>query len=823
MPESIRLNTLFGKELIKRASKSIDDLLKWETQNMPDAEPPIEVGGSTKMDFQGANSLYFWELFFHMPFLVAWRLNLEQRYQESADWLHYIFNPYRKLNTEDFNAGNSENNEQLHYWGVRPLVENPTSQCSRLLGPSDPDQIAVSCPVHYRKAVYMRYVHNMIDRGDAAYRELTPDGLTSAKLWYVAALDLMGERPDTAYTSEWEPKELQEFLEQRSTKLRLLEKEYASELSFLPVVHDVTMRSADTEGFKDPLNTELLEIWTTLESRLYNLRHSLTLDGKPLSLPLFAPPANPRELLAQLSRGGGGLGSLTLAAVAIPPYRFPLMMSKAQQAVDMLTQYGNTLLNLLERKDARDTEQLQLTQQLELLGFTLDLQQQAITMAQASLEGLTISQRAAQQRRDHYRALYDENISSTESAAMDLRTAAGVATTVAQPLLIAAGAASVAPNIFGLANGGMQYGAPLNAAGAVAQMVGSVLEITAQRLDASEMYRRRRQDWEIQYKQADEEITQIAHQMEVQKLQLQSNRTQLQQIQAQQKQTKAMAEFLSTRFTGAALYQWLIGQLSALYFQAHDAVVSLCVAAEASWQYEMGEFTTRFIQPGAWSDMYKGLLAGETLKLALHRMDQAYLMRNERKLEIVKTISLKTLLEEDWEKQRKNGKLEFELKEQLFDEDYPGHYSRQLVAVTVSLPTVIGPYQDVRATLTQVSNALLTQPDIEGAKYLLGKSQDAGDHIKLNLRASQQVVLSSGIDDSGLFVLNFGDERYLPFEGTGAISKWQLSFPNAESDSQKALLDHLTDVIVRVHYTAKDGGSSFAQAVSGELQSNAAS
>ncbi|MBK9227461.1 MAG: hypothetical protein IPL67_10515 [Ignavibacteria bacterium] len=36
---------------------------------------------------------------------------------------------------------------------------------------------------------------------------------------------------------------------------------------------------------------------------------------------------------------------------------------------------------------------------------------------------------------------------------------------------------------------------------------------------------------------------------------------------------------------------------------------------------------------------------------------------------------------------------------------------------------------------------------------------------------------STGQNDSGVFELNFRDERYLPFENTGAISSWRLELP----------------------------------------------
>jgi hypothetical protein len=66
------------------------------------------------------------------------------------------------------------------------------------------------------------------------------------------------------------------------------------------------------------------------------------------------------------------------------------------------------------------------------------------------------------------------------------------------------------------------------------------------------------------------------------------------------------------------------------------------------------------------------------------------------------------------------------------------------------------------------------------------------------------------VDDAGMFEMNFGDDRYLPFEGTGAVSRWRLDMP---LDSN--LIDYATisDIVVRLRYTALDGGAKFAQDV----------
>lgn len=136
-----------------------------------------------------------------------------------------------------------------------------------------------------------------------------------------------------------------------------------------------------------------------------------------------------------------------------------------------------------------------------------------------------------------------------------------------------------------------------------------------------------------------------------------------------------------------------------------------------------------------------------------------------------------------------NGSCEFELTQKMFADDYAGqnHYLRQIKTISVSLPVTVGPYQDIRAVLSQ-SYSKVEMTAIVG-------------NAKENLRASQQIALSHGVDDNGQIQLNFQDERYLPFEYTGAVSRWGLAFPNLAA--QMAMLESLNDIILHVSYTAR--------------------
>ena len=67
----------------------------------------------------------------------------------------------------------------------------------------------------------------------------------------------------------------------------------------------------------------------------------------------------------------------------------------------------------------------------------------------------------------------------------------------------------------------------------------------------------------------------------------------------------------------------------------------------------------------------------------------------------------------------------------------------------------------------------------------------------------QSIVTSSGQNDSGLFETNLRDERYLPFEGSGVVSEWQLELP---ADVRQFDYDTISDVILHLRYTAREGG-----------------
>ena len=108
---------------------------------------------------------------------------------------------------------------------------------------------------------------------------------------------------------------------------------------------------------------------------------------------------------------------------------------------------------------------------------------------------------------------------------------------------------------------------------------------------------------QIQVSQVEAQIvaSQIRHQIAVQ--QLANHQNQLDRLQQQ-------IDFLTGMFTSEDLYDWMIGKLSATYFQSYRLAYKLCQQAERCYRYELGLTGSSFIQFGYWDSLKKGLQAG---------------------------------------------------------------------------------------------------------------------------------------------------------------------------------------------------------------------
>lgn len=200
--------------------------------------------------------------------------------------------------------------------------------------------------------------------------------------------------------------------------------------------------------------------------------------------------------------------------------------------------------------------------------------------------------------------------------------------------------------------------------------------------------------------------------------------------------------------------------------------------------------------------MKKGLQSADKLNYDIKRMETSYLDKNKRDYEITKQVSLAQLDPLALVRLRATGICDFEIPEVLYDMDHPGQYFRRIKSVSVSLPCIAGPYTSVSAKLSMVNNRY--RKNAADPSNCAEKIDTGDSRFVYNVGAIQSIATSNAQNDSAVFELNFRNERYLQFENTGAISSWRLELP---TEVKQFDYHTISDVIVHVRYTAREGGS----------------
>ncbi|QLA70599.1 Insecticidal toxin complex protein TcaB (toxin complex protein) (plasmid) [Enterobacter pasteurii] len=758
-----------------------------------------KVGGDA---FSGPYGRYFWEIFFHIPYLIATRFATEQCFEEAERWYKYIFNSagYRDeegkmLTVED---------GQPRYWNCYPLQQDVAwDSFAAMPASTDPDVIATTDPMHYKLAIFQHTLDLLIARGDAAYRLLERDTLTEAKMYYVQAQQLLGPRPDIRVTNSWDNPTLSDEASAIQEPLTLSAE--GASLTF-----EQWLRAGDSSemgdgNFLPPYNDVLLAYWDKLDIRLYNLRHNLSLDGQPLSLPLFATPVDPAELHRQQSGGDGVQGDVSPAEGADIGWRYPLLAAKAQESVNRLKEFGSGLLSALEKQDSEKVTMLLQSQQSSVLGLQQEIAQKNLDGLSAELAALKSSREGLVLNQKYYTSLSNGDLSAAEIAGLALRSSSMLINGFASSTLIPAGVMKAFPNIFGMANGGGDQGAPIEAAAQSLQIAAQVLDQSAAVSEITASYQRRAADWRQQSKLLAKSIEETDNRIDSMKAQIAMQEKQIALAEMEYANQQAYLDLYNSCFTGLTLYSWMVSRLSSLYYQLYDATIPVCIQAREALKRELGNSRTDGIfSTPVWNDLYQGLLAGEGLTTELQKLENVWIQNSANGLEAMRTVSLAAVRGEESGSLSASiasvlnngpdnsavGKLT--LKNNIFSavldmstlqlaDDYgPTSSDKSLFtkSIAVTLPTLLGPYQDIAATLSDDKGTVAT--------------------------------LSHGMQDTGRFVVNLDDSRFLPFEGrdpttmTLTLSIFNVKGAGDAAPNQRSIVENLSDIIFHIRYIMRN-------------------
>lgn len=138
--------------------------------------------------------------------------------------------------------------------------------------------------------------------------------------------------------------------------------------------------------------------------------------------------------------------------------------------------------------------------------------------------------------------------------------------------------------------------------------------------------------------------------------------------------------------------------------------------------------------------------------------------------------------------------------------ELPSHYFCRIKSVALTIPCIVGPYTTVNCTLRLLSHRYRYLPAGADSKSYPEQTEGGLDpRFKTSAIPTDSIAVSTGQNNSGLFELNFKDERYIPFEGAGVISSWQIDLPPSFHQFDYT---SITDVIMTVRYISTNGGEN---------------
>jgi hypothetical protein len=543
-----------------------------------------------------------------------------------------------------------------------------------------------------------------------------------------------------------------------------------------------------------PGNKDLLAYWDRVEDRLFKIRNCMDIAGVKRELALFAPEIDPRLLVRMKAAGLSLEDVLNATSGDLPPYRFAYLIEKAKQYAAAVQGFGAALLSALEKKDIEELSRLRTVHQQNMLKRGTDARQWEIDTAKEAIQALNRQKEIVDYRKSYYKELLTQHTIPAEKAQASSRLLASIIRGGEATLGCLAGVFHLLPEIgspFAMKYGGRQPGDSSNAFAIATGTLAAVLDEIAASAGLMAGFSRREQGWEHQYVLADKELLQIDRQIKGAEIRRDIAVRSLELHQQSIAQIEEIDAFYADKFSNFGLYTWLSTTLHGLYRAAYNSALAMARLAEQAYRFERNDDMSVMLQPGYWDTSKAGLLAGERLLIDLQNLERRFIETNYRSLEIDQAFSLTQLDPVALIQLRETGKCTFSVPEIFFDLFYPGHYRRRIKSARLTIPCVTGPYTNVSATLRLTGSRIRKEPKPDAAL------------VELPLRRTVSIATSAAQNDGGVFELNFRDERYMPFEGAGAISDWELSLP---ANFRQFDYQTINDVILHISYTAEEDG-----------------
>ncbi|MEE8550195.1 MAG: neuraminidase-like domain-containing protein [Gemmatimonadota bacterium] len=642
------------------------------------------------------------------------------------------------------------------------------------------------------RAVLLKYLETLLEWGDALVCRNSPEAFHQAWVNFSIIEKILGPFPEVIEVHD----------EDRPQKIKV----------FVPSAA--------------PLNPRLIALYERAADRRALLRSCVGArrlpSGRPnLDMPYFA---NTSIRNGWETAGDVCLEELEWCLACCDPYRFVYRVQQAKQLAGFVRGLSAQLLAAFEKGDAEYLAHIRAAQERQLLQLGLQVRENQWRDADWQVQALQKTKEGAQARRRYYRTLlvsglnggeiaYEAllGVSMASHAASQVTEAVGQGVGLMPDFFLGVAGWAGSPLQFSHITGGTKISGGISIAARILNLVADVASTSAGLSLTRAGWDRREAEWRHQVEVIGIETEQIERQI------LGAERRRdaaLRELNNHQRTLEHSIEVQNIRrdmFANHQLYVFLQQETSALAYQAFELARSAAMRALGALNYELGYTTLKLLPETGWDNLHEGLLAGERLELSLHQMEKAYQDANCREYELTKNISLRLAFPQAFLQLQATGRCEIELPEWMFDLDYPGHYMRRIKSVRLTIPAVVGPYTGVHCRLTLLSSLtrIDPRPTLPPEACCPGDPSDVyqarpdDPRIVRSYAATEAIATSTGQNDAGLFELNFRDERYLPFEFAGAVSRWRIELPHENNHFD---FDSLSDVVLHLGFTAREGG-----------------
>jgi Tc toxin complex TcA C-terminal TcB-binding domain len=603
---------------------------------------------------------------------------------------------------------------------------------------------------------------------------------------------------------------------------------------------DGKMTLASFQPYAAPLNPRLMELYVCVEDSMSALRTTLNkrrLRNGALGLDMAHFGAHERFDGIPMHKAAGPMGCDSLCCFSCcRPYRFSFVLPKAMSWASLAKSTAASMLSAIEKSDTEALSSLRLAQERQMTELGLDMSKNNYRAADWDVQALDKQMANAITRLQYYQKLIQDGLNTGENAhvfsmgaSMASRTSATVVDGVGQGMAAVPdmwiGIAGIAgsPLQFQQMPMGVKLGTGFAAAARILNTVADISSTTAGLSLTQSGWDRREDEWQHTADTTTIEIQQIKRQRLSARRRLENALRELNNTQRRIEHSAEVQDFARDKTSRYELYLYLQQENAALYRQCYEAALRTTREAEQALRFELGDANLSYItsEVESWDSLHSGLLAGEKLELALYSMERAHMNKNCREYELQKHVSLRLHFPAAFVMLKATGYCELDLPEWLFDLDYPGHYMRRIRSVSLTVPCVAGPYTGVHCKLQQLSSTIRFRPLRSTKDACKCCPKKAGKNPERLLSpcpndanvwrqyvGTEAIATSMGQNDSGLFELSFNDPRYLPFEYTGAVSRWRIELP---PENNQFDFDSLSDLIMHLNFTAREGGPEFAR------------